>query len=266
MSLPLHSAIYHGQVTHQRFLPIHHKFDYQLFMLYLDLDELDKVFTGSWLWSTERKNIAYLRREDHLGDPQQSIKAAICDLVYRRLGLSLKGPIRLLTHLRYWGYCFNPVSFYFCYTPSGQDLEVIVAEINNTPWGEQYCYVLSPHGQTHADAAVIETKQGSHPLSPRRYHFEFKKNFHISPLMDMDMSYDWWFTAPEETLTIHMNNTKDQQKWFTAHLALKRQPINRSNLARVLMQYPCMTATVIRAIYWQALRTWLKGAKFYSHP
>ena len=264
MSRPLESAIYQGQVSHQRFLPIKHRFDYQLFMMYLDLDELDSVFKDRWLWSTKGKNIAYLKREDHLGPATQSIKSAVKDLVYQRIGKELHGPIRLMTHLRYWGYCFNPVSFYFCFSPD-QKLEVIVAEINNTPWGEQHCYVLAIDGQRDQHSSLIETKHGL-AKQAHRYHFEFQKEFHISPLLSMDMRHDCWFSEPQQTLNIHMNNFKDQQKWFTAHLSLTRQEISAQNLRKILLKFPSMTAKVISAIYWQALRTWLKGAKVHPHP
>ena len=53
-----------------------------------------------------------------------------------------KGPIRLLTHLRYFGHCFNPVSFYYCFNDSDEKVEAIMAEVTNTPWKERYAYVI----------------------------------------------------------------------------------------------------------------------------
>lgn len=245
------SAIYTGLVTHKRYADIHHQFQYSVFMMYLDLDELDELFRSQWFWSVEKSNIASFYRKDHLGDPNVPLKQSVINLVYERVGLKLEGPVRLLTHLRYWGYCFNPVSFYYCYDKSGQHLDAIVAEINNTPWGEQHCYVL----KTKPD----QTSQEHH-------HFLFPKEFHISPLMPMNVTHDWWFSVPSTQLRVHMNNMQEQKKLFTAHLALDKKNLTRQNLARVLMHYPFMTGKVISAIYWQSLRTWLKGARFYSHP
>ena len=188
------SAIYTGVVTHKRYSKVNHKFKYHVFMIYLDLDELDSLFRSQWFWSVDKKNIASFNRKDHLGDPNLSLKQSVIDLVYERIGLSLDGPVRLLTHLRYWGYCFNPVSFYYCYDKNGQNLEVIVAEINNTPWGEQHCYVL----KIHTDG----TNQD--------HHFIFPKEFHISPLMPMNLTYDWWFSVPKKQLRVHMNNLQDK--------------------------------------------------------
>ena len=247
----MNSAIYTGLVTHKRYRPIHHQFHYRVFMMYLDLDELDDLFKSQWFWSVEKKNIASFHRINHLGNPNIPLKQSVVDLVYDRVGLVLEGPVCLLTHLRYWGYGFNPVSFYYCYDKTGQHLEVIVAEINNTPWGEQHCYVLN-----------IPQKR----LHQNHHHFVFPKAFHISPLMPMELTHDWWFSTPKNQLRVHMNNIQDQEKIFTAHLHLQKKKLNREHLAQVLIHYPFMTAKVIGAIYWQSLRTWLKGAPFYSHP
>ena len=251
------SAIYTGLVTHKRYSPFCHQFNYRVFMMYLDLDELDDLFASQWFWSVEKNNIASFRRTDHLGDPNISLKKAVVDLVYERIGFVLEGPVRLLTHLRYWGYCFNPVSFYYCYDKIKQHLEVIVAEINNTPWGEQHCYVLNVrNGSPKSD--VVRCNQN--------HHFVFPKTFHISPLMPMELTHDWWFNTPKNQLRVHMNNLQDQKKIFTAHLNLQRKNLNSQSLAHALIHYPFMTGKVISAIYWQSLRTWLKGAPFYSHP
>ena len=129
----MHSAIYHGSLRHRRFAPRPHVFGYPLFMVYLDLAELDTVFKGHWLWSTRRAAPARFVRADHLGDPAQPLDQAVRDLVESRGGQRPLGPIRLLTHLRYFGYAFNPVSFYYCFDAAGERVECIVAEVNNTP-------------------------------------------------------------------------------------------------------------------------------------
>src|SRR3954471_20731186 len=108
----MHRAIYHGSLRHRRFAPALHAFRYRLYFLYLDLGELDTVFAGRWLWSTRRAAIARFDRNDHMGDPAVPLDTAVRDLVEARSGRRPAGPIRLLTHLRYFGHCFNPVSFY----------------------------------------------------------------------------------------------------------------------------------------------------------
>src|SRR5690606_2086501 len=137
----------------------------------LDLDELDEVFRGRWFWSTRRRTFAWLRRSAHSGAPAIPLAEAVRDLVGSRTGRRPAGPIRLLTHLRYFGHCFNPVSFYYCYDRTGAELETIVAEVSNTPWGERHCYVL-PRGQARVRGPLQE--------------FALEKEFHVSPFLPMD--------------------------------------------------------------------------------
>jgi DUF1365 family protein len=224
------SCIYEGHVRHRRYTPVENHFHYRVFMMYLDLAELPTLFQGRWLWSADTVNLAYFRRRDHLGDPHLPLDQAVRDLVEVKTKARPTGPIRLLTHLRYFGYCFNPVSFYFCYDPLAQHVEAIVAEVHNTPWGDEHCYVLP-------EADNLSTTSG------------FKR-----------------FEEPGESLNVHFMDYFQGTKIFDATLTLKRREITPYTLARVLLAYPPMTLKVITLIHWQALRLWLKGATFYVHP
>jgi DUF1365 family protein len=108
----MNSAIYEGQVRHRRRTPAMHEFVYRLFMVSLDLAEIDSVFESRWFWSSRRPVIARFCREDHFGDPVVPLDEAVRSLVQERTGRRPNGPIRLLTQLRYFGYYFNPVGFY----------------------------------------------------------------------------------------------------------------------------------------------------------
>ncbi|HYM35453.1 MAG TPA: DUF1365 domain-containing protein [Steroidobacteraceae bacterium] len=247
----MHSAIYTGQLRHRRFAPRAHEFSYRLFMVYVDLTELDEIFRHRWLWSVKHPALAWLRRADYLGDSQVSLDQAVRDRVESETGARPCGPIRMLTHLRYFGYNFNPVSFYYCYDETGCVIETIVAEITNTPWKERHAYVLTQ-------------RMNSALGSSRRY--EFKKEFHVSPFMAMNFNYDWRFSAPGERLAVHMENKRDGDKAFDATLDLRRREITGATLAKALLAFPCMTATVVLGIYWQALQLWLKRIPFHTHP
>jgi len=244
------SSVYHGWVRHRRAGPRAHEFRYRIFMTYIDLDELPGLFKQFWLWSASRPALARFRRQDYYGDPARPLAAEVRDLVTRETGQRPTGPIRLLTHLRYFGYCFNPVSIYYCFDLEDTRVETIVAEITNTPWGERHAYVL-PAG----DAKGKD-----------RLHFQFGKAFHVSPFLPMDMDYDWRFSAPDSRLLVHMENTREGTKAFDATLVLERKPITSATLAFALCAFPFVTLQVTAAIYWQAFRLWLKKAPFHAHP
>lgn len=250
-SMPLHSAIYRGQVQHRRHTPHPHAFRYPLFQLYLDLDELDRVFAGRWLWSVNRRNLAEFRRSDYLGDPARPLKDCVLDEVERATGVRPQGPVRLLTHLRYFGHCFNPVSFYYCFQADGATLHSIVAEITNTPWQERHRYVLP-----------IATGEPAHA----GWRWDFRKAFHVSPFQPMERDYRWRFDAPGKALHVHMESLAADGRDFDATLSLQREPLTAGALARCLLRYPAMTLKVVFAIHWQALLIWCKRNPVYDHP
>ncbi|MCS6948219.1 MAG: DUF1365 domain-containing protein, partial [Steroidobacteraceae bacterium] len=125
----MHSCLYEGYVRHRRFAPRRNEFRYRIFLCYLDLAELEQVFRGRWLWSARRPNVAWLRRADYLGDPAHPLDTAVRERVASVTGERPAGPIRLLTHLRYFGWIANPVSFYYVFDAADRAVETIVAEI-----------------------------------------------------------------------------------------------------------------------------------------
>lgn len=219
-------------------------------MVYLDLDEIPRLFQGRWFWSAERPNVAWFRRADYWGPPEQPLADSIRDLVHNHLHARPRGPIRLLTHLRYWGVSMNPISLFYCHEPDGS-LAAVVAEVHNTPWAERHCYVLPAAGDQRALRAEAE------------------KQLHVSPFLDMDRVYEFRLSRPAQHLVAHVkcrSRASDAQGGFDVTLSLKRRNFEGPQLTRLLCLYPWMTAQVYAGIYWQAFRLWRKGAAFHPHP
>ena len=247
----MNSRIYEGHVRHRRQTPVKNDFTYSIFLMYLDLAELPDLFRSRWLWSTQRTAVARFKRSDHLGDPGRPLDECVRELVEQHTGDRPAGPIRLLTHLRYFGYAMNPVSFYYCFHPDGKQLQFVVAEVNNTPWGEQHCYVI---------------EQPIRQVTGGCKHVWQNKQFHVSPFMPMEMQYRWLLTSPTDRLAIHIENHDPTSRPFDVTMSLKQKSITSWNLSSVLLRYPFLTAKVAAAIYWQALRLWWKGCPFVPHP
>ncbi len=251
MPIELNSSIYEGFVQHRRYEPVHNAFRYRVFFAYLDLDELPGLLDGAWWCSARRPALAWFRRADYHGPRALPLAHAVRDTVERVTGRRPAGPIRLLTHLRYWGYCFNPVSMYYCFDAAGARVETIMAEITNTPWKERRALVFDEcHNQSRGPV--------------RR--FLFRKDFHVSPFMPMDVSYDWRFTEPGAKCLVHMKDLREGRVVFDATLSLQRRPMTRATLRNCLARYPFMTLQIVTKIHYQALRLWRKGARFHPHP
>ena len=250
----MHSCIYEGKVRHRRFAPVPHEFTYRIWMLMLDLDELESVFKGRLLWSTKRFNFAWFREKDHLRtvrqtNDNQSLKELILSFLKNK-GIQSNGPIRLLTQLRYLGFVMNPVTVYYCYQGDGQTLSAIVAQVNNTPWGEEHLYLI------HSTDKPSKTISIDH----------LAKDFHVSPFMPMDMNYSMKFTQPNRKLAVRMINFRESSKILDVIMNLQQKKITSMNLVRVLVSNPLISVKVFVAIYWQALKIYLKRMTFYPHP
>lgn len=254
----INSAIYDGWVRHRRYSSDAdktklHEFNYQVFMVYLDLEELDQVFSQSLSWSWKKPAFAWFRRQDFFdGNPDSSLSESVKAFVFQKTGRTISGSVRLLTNLRYFGYIINPISCYYCFNNDGK-LECIVAEVTNTPWGER-CHYIIECDNTNDD------KQSQ----------KLSKQMHVSPFQPMSLKYQWRSTKPEENLLIHMDlqdaSSEDETPTFDATLNLSRRPMTGKNMNYYLWRYPYMTFKVVWGIYWQALKLWIKKIPIYDHP
>jgi len=246
----MQSYLYEGVVSHRRYRPTEHNFKYRLYMAYLDLSEFDRAQPNALIKQERFASASYLRA-DHYGNSRQPLAESIKELIRSETGLSVDGPIGLLTQLRTWGYYFSPLNIYYCFQADEVTLAAVVAEVSNTPWMEQHLYVLW---------------QGNQLQSARRLEYSHPKAFHVSPFMAMDHIYTWSIEMPHDSLRIGIHSTHREQLLFAAELSLRRQELNRSSLRRMQIRYPLLTLQTVLAIYHQAFRLWKKKCPFYPHP
>lgn len=239
------SALYVGRLRHRRFHPTAHAFTYNLFMVLIEVDRVREAMAVSRLTSYNRFNWATFDERDHLGDASLPLRERVRQSALAHGHTLPDGPLYLLTHLRYLGYGFNPISFYFCFDRDST-LRLILAEVNST-FGEQHLYWIPVTGE------ATSVRHRTH------------KAMHVSPFNPMDLTYEFVVTPPGPSLVAHMT-VSDLKPFFDATLTLERQPWDARHVRRVLMRHPLMTTKVILAIHWQALRLWWKGLRYHPHP
>jgi DUF1365 family protein len=238
------SALYVGHVRHRRTGTGHPgEFRHRIALALLDLDELPELLDG--LLVRRGPGLVRVRERDLLGGART--KDAARELVAQRTGAPAPGgPVRVLTHPRAFGVCFNPVSFYFLHHADGA-LGAVVAEVTSTPWGERRAYVLRGEGPV---------LRGEHA-----------KALHVSPFQPMDRRHVWAVTPPGRTLSVHIaNRTQDGATDFDATLALARRPLTRPTLAGAAVRHPGGSLRTLALIYGHALGLKLRGAPHFRHP
>ena len=241
------SALYEGTVRHRRMAVRSREFRYSIHMAYVDLDELPGLLGGSL--ASPRPGLVRFRRSDYFGDPSQDLAGTVRDELERLTRARPAGPVRLLTNLRAFGHCFNPVSFYYCFDPAAERVEAVLADVTNTPWGERHAYALSRTGE---NGRVLTGRS--------------EKLLHVSPFMGMDHEYEWRVSAPDERLSVHIESHRGGERAFDATLNLERRELTRRSLASATARHPMNTVHVLARIYGQALRLKLRGVPVYPHP
>jgi DUF1365 family protein len=252
MIAALESCFYEGRVSHRRFTPVAHAFEQRLYMAYLDLSELEAIFSRRLLWSASGKAPVRLRRQDYPGPPEQDLAGAIRDLVAERMGERPAGPIRLLTQLRYLGYGFNPASFFYCFDDANASLRAVVVHVTNTPWGERHSYVVPPASDRASGDDGVCSEQ--------------EKRLHVSPFMPMDLRHAFRFSTPGQSLTASIVDRRHGAVVFSAGLTMKRRELTAAAHAKLFLRHPFPGLRTIAGIYFQASRLYLKGAHYHPHP
>lgn len=246
----MHSAIYRGNVRHRRFSPRTHDFNYSLYMLALDVDELEGNSWLSEIMSSSRFKAISINQKDYLVGEPKSLRARIINKVKSLNGKNDIARIVMLVQPRTFGIYFSPANFYFCYDQNDECSQML-CEVSNTPWNQRHYYLVDMKGDMVND-----------------------KQFHVSPFMDLNMSYVWKITPPtpgKGNLMVHIENVRSvgdeakREKLFDATVALKAKTLNESNLRDLKYQLPLMSVKVVLGIYWQALKIFLKRIPFISY-
>ncbi|MDN3616157.1 DUF1365 domain-containing protein [Vibrio gallaecicus] len=242
------SGIYWGNVRHRRFGEITHKFSYQLFMMGIDLDELAKTSSRSLVFGLRWFNPIRFVESDYIRNEPGNLKDRISDKVKLLGGTwDTSNRVTMLVQCRCLGLYFSPINCYFCYDSAGK-CQYMLAEVSNTPWRQRHYYLI--------DMAK---------------EMKVKKDFHVSPFMDLNMMYHWKIKPPAHSTLVHIENRKPndqniERKVFDATLALSKRPISSQSLWNTLLSIPAMTFKIVFGIYYQALKLFIKKVPFVAHP
>ena len=258
------TLLYVGRVKHTRLVPVVHSFSYPLFWCAIELQQDDDDEWNERLWPLS--TVMQFRQEDHYKHMEESGSGSLLERTFQLCKTKTNGKfqptpsthsVMLLTHLRYYGYCFNPVSFYFVFnSEKNNQLEAVVTEVSNTPWNEMHVYVL------HPDSVDVLSSS----FKDKSWNYQFHKAFHVSPFMDMDHVYDWTFDFMEDDLDIYAKMKKLEGLQFTASVTLSKCEVTPLQMALQLVKFPVYCALIQVWIHYEAFWLFAKGVVYQPHP
>jgi DUF1365 family protein len=241
------SSIFEGRVFHKRLRPRKHHLSYRVFSMLVDLDELPRLNCQLKLFSHNRFNLISFWDKDY-GTGVGGSLAQYVRKILRDSGRDLiDGSVKLLCYPRLFGYAFNPLSVYYCYDSAGM-LKVIICEVNNT-FGERHSYLINVD------------QGGGIPV-----HHSCKKEFYVSPFMDMNATYHFHITSPANNLTVLIDQHDDKGPLLKARFSGQSKVLSDKSLMSLLLRYPLMSIKVIGGIHWEALKLWRKGLQIFTRP
>lgn len=241
----MNSRLYKCNVMHYRLSPVKHWFNYNIFMFYLDLDEIGIFSKTLWFFSRNRFNLYNFRDKDHMQLGGSTVKENII-LYLEKQGVKEEiSKVFLLTNVATLGYNFNPVSFYFCFDKAGKPV-CAIPEVGNT-FGELKPFLLDRENLT--DNLFKGTRD---------------KYFYVSPFTELDTSFEFRLKVPGEKLDIAIDDYKNSEKFFLSRLTGERKTFNDINLFFYALKFPLITLRIIGAIHWQALKLYLKKLPYHK--
>lgn len=243
------AVLYPGKVMHQRLKPFGHRFEYSVFSLLVDIDRLDELADMTRLLSVNGAGILSVREADHVERAGETLRQFI-DRLLSDAGMDRPAArVLLLAYPRVFGYVFNPISVFFAYDEDGQLLALVYA-VRNT-FGERHTYVAPVEAADLTPAGIRQTRA---------------KVFHVSPFVGMDARYHFRVLPPGKAVRLRIHETEGGEPLLAATFHGDAVPLTDASLAICLARFPFMTLKVVAGIHWQALRLWLKGARFHKSP
>ena len=240
--MTLASGLYTGLVSHNRVKPRRHKLAYRIFMLLIDLDELDSlklktlgVRTFNLFGFDERR----------FGDGSDRPLKAQIEAALTEAGIECGGPVRMLAMPQILGRAFNPLTVYFCHDKADA-LTAILYEVNNT-FGERHAYLIPA-----PNAALIRQNCA--------------KGFYVSPFMDMDMTYNFVVRPPADEVSITVRGSDAQGTLITANFTGTARPLTDRTILATVLRYPLLALKVVGGIHWEALKMLAKGLRLRDRP
>jgi uncharacterized protein len=243
------AVLYPGKVMHHRLKPFGHRFAYTVFSLLVDIDRLDEVRRVSWLLSVNRGNLVSFWEKDHVERGDETLRA-YADRLLAGAGLSKPAArILLLAYPRILGYAFNPISVYFAYDEDDTLIALIYA-VRNT-FGERHTYVAPVEDGDLSEAGIRQTRT---------------KIFHVSPFIDMGTRYNFRILPPGRTVRLRIHETEKGEALLSATFTGDAKNLGTAALSACLLKFPLMTWKIMAGIHWEALKLWLRGARFHRSP
>jgi DUF1365 family protein len=236
---------------HNRLAPKKHSFHYNVFMFYINLDELEVLKRKLFLFSHNRFNFFSFRDKEHIQlpidkpDTSKSTRDHIATYLKEKGILITDERIMILTNLNVLGYNFNPVSFYYVFSKNNKPV-CCIAEVGNT-FGELKPYLLT-----------------SKNLSVNKYHLNTTKHFYVSPFFDHDHNFDFSLAIPGEKLNIRIDTFKKEERVFISTLTGTQTPLTNFNLIWYSLRFPLITLKIITLIHWNALLIWMKRIPYHK--
>jgi hypothetical protein len=238
------AALYFGKVMHARLKPMGHRFSYRVMSLLIDLDRLEEADRRSPLFGINRAALYSFHEADHGERDGSSLRAYVRQRAAEQ-GVDLTGgKLLLLCYPRLFGYTFNPLSVYFCYSADGR-LALIVYEVRNT-FGDIHAYVLPVRPGENSKAGVRQQQD---------------KLFYVSPFIEMAMRYHFRVSPPGNDVKLHILETDRDGPLLAATFCGRRRTLTTAALSRSFFSLPLVTFKIVLAIHWEALRLWLKGVR-----